>query len=125
MFTNSDDVTLIDIKHFNGNRTPFANFQLGNFQLLDYYFYSTTDNYYTGHYEHHFNGFIFNKLPLLRKLKFQTVGSLNFLFTDGTQTYFEVGAGIEHILKIARIDFFTSFLDGSQKSTGIRIGIGF
>jgi len=125
MFTNSQDVTLIDFNHFSGNRTAFANFELGNFQLLDYYFYSTTDNYYTGHYQHHFNGFIFNKLPLLRKLKFQTVGSVNFLYTEATQTYFEVGLGIEHILKIVRVDYFTSFLDGSQKSTGIRIGIGF
>jgi len=124
-FVDSEDAIFIDYKHFNGNRTPFGNYQLGNFHLLDYYFYSTNEDYLTAHYEHHFNGFIFNKIPLIRKLKLQAVAGINYLYTDASKSYFEVGGGIEHIFKIARIDVYTSFLDGKKADTGVRFGFGF
>jgi len=124
-FINNDNLTFIDFKHFNGNRTPFAKFDLRNFQLLDYYFYSTDGDYYTAYYEHHFNGFIFNKIPLIRKTKIQAVAGVNFLYTDASRSYFEFGLGVEHIFKIARVDVFTNLLDGKRQSTGVRLGIGF
>ncbi len=124
-FINNDEITFIDFKHFNGNRTPFAKFDLRNFQLLDYYFYSTEGDYYTAYYEHHFNGFIFNKLPLIRKTKIQAVAGVNFLYTDASKSYFEFGLGIEHIFKIVRVDVFTNLLDGKRQDTGVRLGIGF
>lgn len=98
---------------------------MGNFQLLDYYFYSTTDYYLNAHYEHHFNGFIFNKFPLLRKLKLQAVAGINYLYTEESRNYWELGFGIEHIFKVARVDIFTSFQDGSHLDTGFRLGFGF
>lgn len=122
---NKKSTTLIDFQHFNGNRTPFAKFEIGNFQLLDYYRYSTLGDFYTAHYEHHFNGFIFNKLPLLRKLKLQVVSGVNYLYTDGTRSYWEIGVGIEHIFKVGRVDFYSSYKDGEQLDNGFRMGIGF
>ena len=70
-------------------------------------------------------GFIFNKLPLIRKLKLQAVGTVNYLYTEELGNYFELGVGIEHIFKVARVDFFTAFSSGEKVDTGVRVGFGF
>ena len=116
-------LTFVDFRHFSGNRTLLAaNFE--QFQLLDYYQYSTRASYFEGHYNHHFNGFLFNRLPLLRNLKWQEVVSLHYLRTAQAGHYVELGAGIEHIFKLARVDFYTGLQSGQRVGTGIRIGIG-
>ncbi len=117
-------ITFLDYRHFSGNQTSIGNYDLGNFQLLPYYQFSTTDTYFRAHYEHHFNGFIFNKFPLLRKLKPQAVISANYLVNDGLGNYLELGVGIEHILKFLRVDFYTAFND-SDTRTGFVFGFGF
>ncbi len=122
---SDDSLSFIDYQHFNGNRTVFGHFELGNFQLLDYYLYSTAENFAQAHYEHHFNGFIINKAPLLRKTRVQAVAAINFLRTDLGDSYWEVGVGLEHIFKIIRVDFYNSWLAGSHQRNGFRLGIGF
>ena len=119
-----EGLTFADYRHFSGNRTLLAaNFE--QFQLLDYYQYSTRASYFEGHFNHHFNGFIFNKVPLLRALKWQEVVSLNYLHTAQIGQYLELGAGVEHILKIVRVDFYTGLQSGQHVGTGIRVGLGF
>jgi hypothetical protein len=124
-FIGKDSLSFVDFKHFNGNRTVFGHFETGNYQLLDYYRYSTSNTYFKGHYEHHFNGFIFNKIPLVRKSKVQAVTSLNYLHTREGNHYYELGLGIEHIFKIIRVDYYNSWLGGSHQRSGVRFGIGF
>ncbi|MDX5480924.1 MAG: DUF5686 and carboxypeptidase regulatory-like domain-containing protein [Hymenobacteraceae bacterium] len=123
-FWNKKDMRLLDYRHFNGNRTIFAGTYEG-FQLLDYYRYSTNNRYLEAHYEHHFNGFLFNKIPLFRKLKWQEVVSLNYLNTVESRHYLELGLGIEHIFKVIRVDFVTSFQEGEKARAGFLIGLGF
>ncbi len=122
-FFGEDELQFPDFIHFDGNRTYFAQYNINRFQLLDYYLFSTNDKYFAGHMEHHFNGFLFNKIPLLRKLKLQGVASLHYLKIPELDSYMELGFGIEHIFKVARIDFFTSVLDVRRSS--VRVGIGF
>ncbi|WP_018479975.1 DUF5686 and carboxypeptidase regulatory-like domain-containing protein [Pontibacter roseus] len=123
-FWGKEDMRLMDYRHFNGNRTVFAGVYTG-FQLLDYYRYSTNNRYLEGHYEHHFNGFLFNKIPLFRRLKWQEVVSLHYLNTRESDNYFELGLGVEHIFKVLRVDFVTSFQQGQKAHTGLRVGLGF
>ena len=124
-FINNDSTSFIDFKHFGGNETIFSSFVPGNFQLLDYYLYSTDNNYFKAHYEHHFNGFIINKLPLIRKTRVQAVSSLNYLKTSEVNNYLEFGIGLEHIFKVLRVDYYLGFLSGSRIQNGFRIGVGF
>ncbi|RIJ37324.1 DUF5686 and carboxypeptidase regulatory-like domain-containing protein [Pontibacter oryzae] len=124
VFWGKEDMRLMDYKHFNGNRTLVAGVYNG-FQLLDYYRYSTNNAYLEAHYEHHFNGFIFNKIPLFRKLKLQEVVSINYLNTQQSRNYMELGLGIEHIFKVLRVDFVTSFQEGNRARTGLMVGFGF
>ncbi|RZK40389.1 MAG: carboxypeptidase-like regulatory domain-containing protein [Hymenobacter sp.] len=117
------NMTFADFRHFSGNRTILTG-NFSQFQLLDYYQYSTRHSYFEGHFNHHFNGFIFNKIPLLKSLKWQEVLSLNYLQTAQSGPYLELGAGIEHIFKVGRIDFFTSLQRGEHVGSGIRLGLG-
>ncbi|RSK49373.1 DUF5686 and carboxypeptidase regulatory-like domain-containing protein [Hymenobacter rigui] len=123
-FPSSPRLAFMDFRHFSGNSTYLTE-DFAKFQLLDYYRYSTADQFLEVHYNHHFNGFLLNKLPLLRKLHWQEVASLNYLTTPTAGHYVEVGVGIEHIYKLLRADFYTGLQSGQKVGTGIRLGIGF
>lgn len=119
-----EGMTFIDYRHFSGNQTILTG-NFTNFQLLDYYRFSTNNTYLEAHYDHHFNGFIFNKIPVFRKLKLQEVVSLNYLRTAQAGHYVELGAGVEHLLKVLRVDFYTALQSGQRLGTGLRVGYGF
>ncbi|KAA6433588.1 DUF5686 and carboxypeptidase regulatory-like domain-containing protein [Rufibacter glacialis] len=123
-FLRKNQLYFMDFKHFSGNRTILSG-DFSGFQLLDYYRYSTQRTYVEAHYSHHFNGFILNKVPLLRKLKWQEVGSVNYLHTAAAGHYLELGVGLEHLFKIFRVDFVTGFQERQKVSSGFRIGYGF
>ena len=96
------------------------------FSLINYYDF-VTDAYISGHFEHHFNGLIFNKLPLIKKLNlrslltFKTVyGTIskeniainksNIKYTaPSSKMYYEYGFGLENIgygnIRPLRVDF--------------------
>ena len=94
------------------------------FALLNYYDF-VTDTYLATHFEHHFNGFILNRIPLLKKLKLRSL--LTFRAAHGTisdannninrsninynapnKVYYEYGIGLENIgygnLRFLRVD---------------------
>jgi hypothetical protein len=123
-FLRRGPLYFMDFKHFSGNQTMYAG-NFSGFQLLDYYRYSTTKRYLEAHFSHEFNGFIFNKIPLFRRLKWQEVATVNYLNTPDSKHYLELGLGIEHIFKFFRVDFFTSFQSREKVGSGIRTGFGF
>ncbi|MCG8319685.1 MAG: DUF5686 family protein [Cytophagales bacterium] len=123
----------IDYQHFNGNQTLFINYTapfgmnrtpLDRFQLLDYYAFSTNAGFLEGHLEFHGNGFIMNKIPLLRKTKFQAVGGINVLLTEGKNEHVELSAGLENILKAFRVDFVTGYNQEERLKSAIRFRLG-
>jgi hypothetical protein len=125
-FLSSSSMTFVDFKHFSANQTGLSQTtKRYKFELLPYYTYSTNNAYLEGHFEHHFNEFIFNKIPLIKKLNLQAVASANYLNTKTIGNYIELGAGIEHIFKFMRVDYYWSFIDGSAEANGLRIGVGF
>lgn len=124
-FLNNQRMELPDFKHFNGNLIYLGNFRVGNFQTLDYYRFSTRERYLEGHAEHHFNEFLLNKIPLIRKLNWQTVLSIHSLLTPEAGNYTEFGVGIEHIFKFLRVDYYRGYQRGRLYNVGIRVGAGF
>lgn len=123
-FVGSSRLTFVDYRHFSGNRTLLAS-NFAQFQLLDYYRFSTRQRYLEAHYNQHFNGFFLNNIPLLRRLKWQEVVSVNYLTTPQAGHYVELGVGIEHIFTILRVDGYTALQSGQHMSSGLRIGLGF
>jgi len=100
--------------------------QRRTFSLINYYDW-VSDNYIMGHFEHHFNGFLMNKIPLLEKLKWRALATFRFAYgsisdvqisgnlssihynAPDKKPYYEYGFGIENIgfgnLKFFRADF--------------------
>ncbi len=112
----------IDWNHFNGNQTLFSSFELRRFDLLEYYKYSTNNEYIHLFAEHEFGGFILNKVPLLRKLKLNEVAGLRFLHVPGVVDYYETSFGLEK-LGFIRADVVFSFDGSGSTSTGFVIGL--
>lgn len=102
------------------------------FSLLNFYDF-VTDTYVSTHLEHHFNGFILNRIPLVRKLNLRSlltfraaygtvsdgnralndgiinsVGTENIQYNAPNKVYYEYGFGFENIgygnLRFLRID---------------------
>lgn len=125
-FLNNKYMDFMDYKHFDGNQTLLANNDyLNSFKILPYYTYSTKQWYVEAHAEHHFNGFIFNKIPLLKKTRIQEVVGGHALFNDKADQYYEVNFGIEHIFQIVRIDYVLGYGPKNNFNQGFLIGLGF
>ncbi|HET6252435.1 MAG TPA: DUF5686 and carboxypeptidase regulatory-like domain-containing protein [Puia sp.] len=124
-FLNTRSVYIQDYQHFNGNQTIFASEYLNSFQLAPYYANSTTASFYaTGHLEHHFNGLLTNKIPVIRRWNWNLVGGANAFYVNGHNNYVEAFGGLENIFKLFRVDLVGSWLNGHYGQTGIRIGLG-
>lgn len=121
----------------------------GTFTQLDYYEF-VTDTYVTFGIDHHFKGWIMNKIPLIKKLKVREVGFLRAAWGDISQKsidmnhsdvnyeapkdkiYFEYGFGFENIglgnFRPLRIDFNWrgNYLDlPDVRKFGVTVGMDF
>ncbi|HZG23669.1 MAG TPA: DUF5686 family protein, partial [Chitinophagaceae bacterium] len=107
-----------------GNQSIFANTYLNSFQLAPFYRYSTiTNSYATVNIEHHLNGLLTNKVPLLKRLNWHLVTGTNAFYVNSTKNYIEVFAGFENIFKLFRVDFVQSFSNGQRPFSGVKLGI--
>ena len=118
-FISKDRLSFIDFKHFNGKRTVYGDFDIGDFQLLDYYQYSTTNFYLQSHYEHQLHPLSFRN----GNTKIQPVISLNYLYTPSDGSYWEFGVGLNKIFKFWRVDFYNSWRGSKHESSGVRFGV--
>lgn len=123
-----------------GNET--YSYDKHTFNLMNYYEF-VSDQFASIKAEHHFGGIFLDRFPLLRKLKLREVvtcgaliGSINNAnknillnpdsFYSLSTPYLEASAGIENILKVARIDFVKRFSYLSHPNTsdfGIRLSV--
>lgn len=114
-----------------GNETYI--YDIYAYNSMNYYEF-VSDEYASFTLSHHFDGFFFNKIPLMRKLKWREVvggkaliGKVNaknsdllifpaFLTTLNNGPYLETSAGIENIFKIFRVDavWRLSYLDNPR-----------
>ncbi|HUC80674.1 MAG TPA: DUF5686 family protein, partial [Flavisolibacter sp.] len=124
-FLNAKQVDIPDYQHFNGNQVVFTLNYLNTFQLAPYYRYSNIEKLYgVVHAEHHFNGLLTNKIPLLNKLKWNLVAGTNTFYVNGDNYYVELFAGLENIFKILRVDFVTAAQAAPGNRFGVRVGLG-
>jgi hypothetical protein len=122
-FLNTKSVYVMDYQSFNGNQTFYASPYLNSFQLAPYYQNSTTASLYgVGHIEHHFNGMLTNKVPLLRNLQWNLVIGSNAFYVNQENNYVEIFAGLENIFKLFRVDVVGSYLNGKPGQVGVRLG---
>jgi hypothetical protein len=123
---------LADVHHAN---QTYA-YQMQSYNLMNFLEF-VSDHYATAYIDHYFNGFFFNKIPLLKKLKWREVIEAKILygglraendpaknpdqvkfpltngqletFRLGRTPYIEAGFGIANIFKLVRVDFIERF----------------
>jgi hypothetical protein len=112
-------------------------YQLASYNLMNFLEF-VSDNYTSLNIDHHFYGFIFNKIPVLKKLKLREVASVKILYGTlskdnnpeyspdlfkfpvdylGNKTtfflekdpYIEGSVGVENIFKFFRVDLVKRF----------------
>lgn len=132
---------------FGSTAYPFLKVHEGNQSYWLYtsafnkmnFFEFISDRYVTGLLENHWDGLFFDRIPLIRKLKFRLVTTARIAYGQigskhtahmllpdftkqfGKVPYVEVAAGVENILNIGRIDVFwrLTHLEPGVKVTNI------
>jgi hypothetical protein len=119
-----------------GNQSFFSNNL--SYNLMDFFEFAA-DQYASVDYEHQFNGLFFNRIPLIKKLKWRefvnfkgVYGTMSLSnqslmplnnpnittpsFFVGGKPYMELGYGIENIFRFVRLDFIhrLTYLDESH-----------
>jgi hypothetical protein len=107
-----------------GNETPFYTDVIYNLMNFGEFF---SDRFVSLQYRQNFEGFIFNRIPLMRKLKWRLTGLANVIYGDlrdenlglsepipfpaqnknltFDRPYLELGYGVENIFRFLRVDF--------------------
>lgn len=114
------------------------------YNLLDYYDF-VADEYASLHLEHHFNGRLFSRVPLLRKLNLREIigikgvygrvsdenvmlNASGLTYVAPEDIYWEYHAGVGNIFKVLRVDFAWrgSYLEmPDARKFAIRASFGF
>ncbi|MDV7398470.1 DUF5686 family protein, partial [Arthrospira platensis SPKY1] len=97
-----------------------------SFFLLPYYDFSTTRPHAQAHWEHQFKGFLFDKIPLIRKLGLASVISAKALWIEGQAPYYEAAFGIDQLgiglARFLRVDVAAAFRGDEFLDWGIVVG---
>ncbi|GMQ28214.1 DUF5686 and carboxypeptidase regulatory-like domain-containing protein [Algoriphagus confluentis] len=123
-FLNNNRVYFADFKHFGGNRTIFSNFgPASNYRLMDYYRYSTASSYVAGIAHYQFRKFLFTQLPMLRFSGLRENIFVNYLKTENSPHYTEIGYSLDNLFRIFRVEVGVGFENGDFLRAGPLFGI--
>ncbi len=123
-FLNNTNMGFMDFKHFGGNQTIFSNMgAVSNYRFMDYYLYSTQANYVSAITHYQFRKFLLTKLPELRFSGVRENIFFNYLKTEKSPHYMELGYSLDNLFRIFRLEFGAAFENGRYSHFGVRIGI--
>ena len=123
-FLNNNRVYFMDFKHFGGNRTIFANMGVAaNYRFMDYYRYSTQTEYVSAIVHYQFRKFLLTQLPMLRFSGVRENIFFNYLKTQNSPHYWELGYSLDNLFRIFRVEFGAGFENGDYLRSGVRFGI--
>ncbi|HMO32209.1 MAG TPA: DUF5686 and carboxypeptidase regulatory-like domain-containing protein [Lacibacter sp.] len=121
-FLNSNRVEWQDLHHFAGNRLFRSSDFMTTFQVPQYYRFSNAAPFFMALFtEHHFNGFLTNKIPGIKQLNWHLVAGARALWYEKT-AYWEWNVGLENIFRLFRVDVVTGYQNGRATVPEIRIG---
>ena len=123
-FLNHRQLYFMDFKHFPGNRVVLQESDpVASFRLLDYYLYSTQEQYAVVHLHYQFRKLLLTRIFEVRLLGLKENLLVNYLKTSTSPHYTEVGYSLDNIFRFFRIEAVASFHNGTYQDFGIRIGI--
>jgi hypothetical protein len=123
-FLNNESLYFMEFQHFMGNRTVLqVGDAVGSFRLLDYYRYSTDEQYAAGHLYYQFRRFLLTQIFEVQLLGIKENLLFNYLKTSGSPHYMEVGYSLDNIFRFLRVEAVANFEDGQYRDFGVRVGI--
>jgi len=138
LFLRQKNLSFMDLHHASGNQRIFGTpvSYLRSFFLLPFYAYSTDKPYAEIHAQHHLEGWLLDKIPLVRKLNWKEVFGFNFYYAEqdsrdpaftGKLPYWELNWGFENIgikaIRPLRIDVAFGFFGKEYYHTGVVLGV--
>jgi len=124
VFLNNDKMTFVDYRHFMGNRIFIQTTDpVGRYRLLDYYRSSTADNYISSFAHYDFRKLLLSRFHFIQKKGLKEALFINYLGTDASENYTEVGYSINNIYRLFRVETIAAFRNGKYYDWGIRVGI--
>lgn len=113
-----------DFFHPMGNEIDIPiDLDLSSFNLLPYYEFSTNKHYIQVNFRHHFNGYIFDKIPLINKTPLKMVIGSSALYVADKGHYIEPFIGIENFrigpIHLFDIDYSFAFDKNGFRDHGI------
>jgi len=125
VFLNANAAYAQDYQHFYTSFSHISGQYVQSFQNPSYYQFSNASSFFAElHLEHHANGLLTNKIPLLKKWNWNLVEGANALYINPETKYSEVFAGLENIFKIFRIDAVVGIQNGYRPVYTYRVGFG-
>ncbi len=127
-FFGKQNVQFIDFQHFLGTQTFFTpeDRYHRRFLSLPYYSNSTDDTYVEIHLNHHFDGYLLDKVPGIRKLGLGLVAGARYLKSAGHPSYWEFSLGLDKLgiqfFRLLRFDAAWSINDG-KSDLAFRLGL--
>lgn len=123
-FLSKDSIAFLDFNHFMGNRTPFQDIDVvKSFRLLPYYQFSTDDTYFQLLTHYQFRKLFWSRFNFARKRGVKESVFANYLGTDASLNYTELGYSIDNIFRLFRLEGVAAFQDGEYQDWGIRFGV--
>jgi hypothetical protein len=119
-FLNEEGMSFLDFKHLNGNQTRVnrGDNNVARFNLLPYYERSTNQRYSEFLFEHNFEGFIMNRIPVLKYLKSNLILGSKSSFINGQLPYHEFSVGLDRLgfgkFRFLRLDYVVPYSGGWQ-----------
>lgn len=94
-----DSPAFSEMNHFYGNEILFAktNPYLNQFNLMLYYQYSSSNNYFLFHWEHQFKKWGIGNWHLIRLLKIEFITGIHGLSVRAQKPHFEVNLGLNRL----------------------------
>ncbi|MEQ9402767.1 MAG: DUF5686 and carboxypeptidase regulatory-like domain-containing protein [Cyclobacteriaceae bacterium] len=124
LFLNKEKLTFVDYQHFLGNQIFVQNTDpVGRYRLLDYYQSSTADHYISSFTYYNFRKLLITHLGFVQKWGLKEGLFVNYLGTQSSGNYTEVGYSLNNIYRFFRIEGIASFRDGEYSDWGLRVGI--
>ncbi|MCC6462361.1 MAG: carboxypeptidase-like regulatory domain-containing protein [Saprospiraceae bacterium] len=139
IFWRNERMGFMDFYHPRGNQTFLGkpSRYASGFFLLPYYEFSTGGAFTEAHVRHHFNGFLLDRVPLLRKLNWKEALGASIYMTDqyawedqrpnNSLPYWELSFGFYNIgikfLRPLHIDLAVGFLGKEHYRTGVVLGL--
>lgn len=132
IFLDNSRVFAPDYFHIGQNPSFYQGIQnrMLRLQSVIPYTYSTEKGYVQIHWQHNFDGFLFNKVPGLRKIRGREFIGVQALAVPGQKPYYEFSFGIEQLalskkgLGLMRIEFIVG-TNGGKAQPAFRIGRNF